>query len=83
MEQNNTITVIRREDLEKAATQAYANTRCADGIHRGPSSASIETPTGKIECMATPCQSRLKIGDWFSYRYKLNGKVISKAKLPA
>lgn len=68
-------------DLETMAKLAYHGTMEEDGIHRGFHSAECETPEGKLECRATECMSRRNATDWFSFRYYLNGKVISKACL--
>jgi hypothetical protein len=71
-------TVAELENLSKAA---YAGTADADGMHRGFHAAECETLAGKLECRATPCMSTRAVSDWFSFRYYLNGRAISKANL--
>ena len=71
-------TVAELENLSKAA---YAGTLESSGMHLGFHAAECETLAGKLECRATPCMSRRTVSDWFSFRYYLNGKAISKANL--
>jgi len=72
------LTATDRSELETVAAKAYEDTKEQDGMHRGFSAARF----GDLECRATPCQSRTKLGDWFSYRYYLNGKPVAKSNLP-
>ena len=77
------LTATKRSELEMLAAKAYDATMESHGMHIGFSAAEIETEHGKLECRATPCQSRTSNKDeWFSYRYYLNGRAIAKSKLP-
>jgi len=78
----NILTTTNRSELESLAGKAYEGTIEDDGVRRGFSAGRVETEMGLLECRAIPCQSRTKIGDWFSYRYYLNGKPIAKKNLP-
>tara|TARA_R110000796_G_C14275861_1_gene401922 strand:+ start:302 stop:547 length:246 start_codon:yes stop_codon:yes gene_type:complete len=72
----------KRNELETLASKAYNETKEDDGMHRGFSSAEVETEDGKLECRATPSQSRINTtGEWFSFRYYLNGKATAKKNL--
>ena len=71
-------TVAELENLSKAA---YAGTLESSGIHIGFHAAECDTLAGKLECRATFCISTRALSDWFSFRYYLNGRAISKANL--